>query len=73
MGKRYERYNKGIRLIFVPPFNDLILGSTINSGMRDTMSIFKQKVFDWKSVKVYGLDGSGRRPGYWVPHHRAHV
>jgi uncharacterized protein len=56
IGERYNRYNKGIRLIVTPPFNDMILGSAMDNDTGDSMPLFRQKVFDWKRTKVYDLD-----------------
>jgi uncharacterized protein len=58
--KRYKSYNKGIRLIVVPPFNDLILGNAIRAEEGESAP-FRQGVFDWKGAKVYGLDRKSRR------------
>lgn len=61
IGKRYARYDKGIRLVFVPPLNDMILGSAIRPDLGESMPLFRQKVFDWKSARIYGLDRKLRR------------
>ncbi len=61
IGDRYKRYNKDIRLVVVPPFNDLILGSAIGAETGDSMPLFKQDVFGWKSAKAFGLDKVSRR------------
>ncbi len=39
----------------------MILGSAMGNDTGDSMPLFRQKVFDWKSAKVYGLDKRLRR------------
>jgi metallophosphoesterase superfamily enzyme len=61
IGDRYKKYNKSIRLIVVPPFNDMILGSAAGRNAGEKVTLFRQGVFDWKDARAYGLDGTLRR------------
>jgi metallophosphoesterase superfamily enzyme len=58
IGKKYERYNEKIKLVVVPPFNDLILGTRIGERTAERTPLFRQEVFDWKSSKIYDLRGN---------------
>jgi putative SbcD/Mre11-related phosphoesterase len=57
---RYEKCNRGIRLIVEPSFNDLVPGTLIRNEMAESILPFRQGVFDWKSTKVYGLNTVSR-------------
>jgi metallophosphoesterase superfamily enzyme len=56
IGKRYERFNKQIRLIVEPAFNELVPGTLIRKEMAHTIPEFRQRVFDWKSAVAYDLE-----------------
>ncbi|MGA3020857.1 MAG: hypothetical protein ABSD68_02830 [Candidatus Micrarchaeales archaeon] len=55
IGRKYEGYNKKIKLVVVPPFNDLILGTRIGERTAEHTPLFRREVFDWKSSKIYDL------------------
>lgn len=55
MGKRYGRSNKNIRLVIMPAFNDLILGTQVSEDTKNRTQFFRQDVFDWKSSIAYDL------------------
>ena len=57
--KRYKKFNKKIKLIVMPAFNDLIVGTPVN--MRDDRHInplFRNGVFDFPNAGVYAISGS---------------
>ncbi|MEM3227337.1 MAG: metallophosphoesterase [Candidatus Micrarchaeaceae archaeon] len=59
IGKYYPRHKAGIKLISMPAFNDLIVGTSITRfSMKENLSpIFRNGVFDYESAEVYLLGG----------------
>ncbi|MDE1828213.1 MAG: metallophosphoesterase, partial [Candidatus Micrarchaeota archaeon] len=55
--KAYPDCNKGIKLVIAPAFNNLIIGSNVDSRTRGKLILFKNEIFDFNKTKVYGLDG----------------
>ncbi|VVB76664.1 Calcineurin-like phosphoesterase [uncultured archaeon] len=53
---KYVKFNKDIKLVVVPPFNELVLGSEITEGIKKRMPLFRENVFDWKSARAYDLE-----------------
>lgn len=51
-GKKYKDYNKKIRLVIMPAFNELITGSDPESISKFS-PLFRNGIFDFKNVKVY--------------------
>lgn len=61
MDKRYEGFNKSIRLVMMPAFNDLILGTQVSEDTKNRTQFFRQDVFDWKSSILYDLKQAKKR------------
>jgi putative SbcD/Mre11-related phosphoesterase len=53
--KRYEKYNKREKLVVVPPFNELIMGSTLDSEAKNHLLVLKNDVFSFKQGEAYDL------------------
>jgi uncharacterized protein len=51
----YDRYNKNEKLIVVPPFNELITGSTLDSGAKNHLLVLKNDLFSFRRGEVYDL------------------
>ncbi|MGC9190495.1 MAG: metallophosphoesterase [Candidatus Micrarchaeia archaeon] len=57
--KHYAHFNKGIRLIVMPAFNELITGTPVNSLKKDKMgALFSSGLFTMRGAKVYTLWGT---------------
>jgi hypothetical protein len=54
----YARFNKRIKLIIEPAFNDLIMGTAVGSGLKTHNQFFRSGLFDYDKAKVYTLEGS---------------
>lgn len=54
----YEKYNKRCRLVMVPAFNDMIIGTSIDLSSRTNMPLIRRGVFDIGSLKLYDLRGN---------------
>ena len=54
----YTRFNRRIKLIIAPAFNDLIMGTLIGDGLKTHNQLFRSGLFDYGRAKVYTLDGS---------------
>jgi metallophosphoesterase superfamily enzyme len=53
----YKKFNKKIKLILLPPFNQLV-GTTLNYGTKEHLGpLFKNKLFKYNDAIVYTLDG----------------
>ncbi|MCL4388368.1 MAG: metallophosphoesterase [Candidatus Marsarchaeota archaeon] len=56
--RRYRRFNKSIKLIIMPAFNDLILGHPVNEGeSRGLGPLLQKMVFETETASVYSLEG----------------
>jgi hypothetical protein len=55
--KKYVHYNRNATLIVAPSFNSLITGSALSERAEGYLPLLKNGFFDFKSSKVYGLDG----------------
>lgn len=55
IAKRYKRFNKKIKIIVEPAFNDLVPGTLIRKEMARTIAAFRIGAFDWKSAVAYDL------------------
>jgi uncharacterized protein len=54
----YENFNGRIRLISMPAFNDLIMGTSIDRSSKNMLNpLISNNVFDYKSVEVRNLAG----------------
>jgi len=53
----YTHFNKRIKLVVAPAFNDMIIG-TLVEGLKTHNQLFRSGLFDYGSAKVYTLDGS---------------
>ncbi len=53
----YPGYNKRIKLVILPAFNRAITGTNISRGSEEHMPLLRNKVFDFNSAKIIGLDG----------------
>lgn len=57
--ERYKDFYKNVKLIVMPAFNDLILGTPVNN--KDDIHInplFRNKIFDYDNASVYTISGS---------------
>jgi len=54
---KYAKFNKSAKLVVMPAFNDLILGSRISERTKNYSPLLKHGIFDWKSAKIYTIDG----------------
>lgn len=59
--KHYKKFNKNCRMILVPAFSSLILGTAIEATPPRGLPALKNGVFDWKGADVFSL--SGKRYG----------
>jgi uncharacterized protein len=57
VGKFYKKYNKRIRLVVMPAFNELITGSDVGS-IGDFSPLFRKRIFDLRKAEVYDLGKS---------------
>jgi putative SbcD/Mre11-related phosphoesterase len=57
VGKRYEKYNKKIRLVVMPAFSDLIVGLRVTRDIEWHMPLLKNKIFDPDKAVLYDLSG----------------
>ncbi len=57
--EKYPHANRGIQLVVLPAFNDLIIGMPLGRLPQDKnlSPLFRNKIFDYKSAMVYGLRG----------------
>lgn len=53
----YDKFNDKIKLVSMPAFNDLIMGTTIDSKSKMMNPLLSNNVFDYKSVQIYNLTG----------------
>ena len=57
--KRYKNINKGIKLVVMPAFNDLITGKAVNEvGDSHINPLFRNRIFDYNNATIYSMDGS---------------
>ncbi len=54
-GSFYKGYNRRIRLVMAPAFNELITGSDLSEG-REFTPVLRKGIFDFEKARVYGLD-----------------
>lgn len=56
--KFYKKINKGIKLIVMPAFNDLITGMPVNEVREKNISpLFRNHIFDYDNSAIYSMDG----------------
>ncbi len=56
--RRYGKFNKGIKLVIMPAFNDMILGHPVNEGeSRGLGPLLQNRVFETETASVYSLEG----------------
>ncbi len=56
--RNYGRFNKGIRLVSMPAFNELIMGSMIERSPKGRLNpLLSNNIFDYKSIETYNLMG----------------
>lgn len=54
----YEKFNDRIKLISMPAFNDLIMGTTIDKNSKSRLNpLLSNNIFDYRSAEVYNLMG----------------
>ncbi|MDE1810549.1 MAG: metallophosphoesterase [Candidatus Micrarchaeota archaeon] len=54
----YEGYNKSMKMVMMPAFNDLIMGSAITKGLKGSISpMFRSGLFSVRKTEVYNLLG----------------
>jgi uncharacterized protein len=54
----YESYNKKLRLVMMPAFNDLIMGTAITKGLKSSISpMLRSGLFSARKTDVYNLLG----------------
>lgn len=54
----YANYNPKLKLIVIPAFNDLIMGSALNrEGSRNINPLLRSKAFGLERAKIYNLKG----------------
>jgi hypothetical protein len=54
----YNKFNEKIKLISMPAFNDLIVGTTIEKNSKKRLNpLLNNNVFDYSGVEVYNLMG----------------
>ena len=55
---RYSRFNKSIKLVIMPAFNDMILGHPVNAGeSRGLGPLLQNRIFETETASVYSLEG----------------
>jgi putative SbcD/Mre11-related phosphoesterase len=52
--KFYEKYNRRIKLVITPAFNELITGSDLSTGAKFA-PLLRNNIFDLKKAKIYSL------------------
>ncbi len=56
--ERYPDANKKIKLVVLPAFNDLIVGTPVNEVAEENLSpLFRNNIFNYGLSKVYSLGG----------------
>ncbi len=56
--RRYHKFNKDIKLVIMPAFNDMILGHPVNEGeSRGLGPLLQNRVFETETASVYSLEG----------------
>ncbi len=53
----YRGYNKKIKLVVAPAFNDLITGSALSRTAKEYLPLTKNGIFEFEDAEIYGLDG----------------
>ena len=54
----YQNFNKDIKLISMPAFNDLIMGTTIEKGSKKRLNpLLSNGIFGYRGVEIYNLTG----------------
>ncbi|MDE1804170.1 MAG: metallophosphoesterase [Candidatus Micrarchaeota archaeon] len=56
-GKHYASYNKRVRLVIAPAFNELVLGRAIDSSTKRRVPAFANGIFDFESAEIRTIDG----------------
>ena len=55
---RYNQFNPGIKMVVMPAYNDMILGSPVNSGWRRPLGpLLSNHIFDTDTASIYSLAG----------------
>lgn len=53
----YDKFNDKIKLVSMPAFNDLIMGTTIDNKSKMMNPLLSNNIFDYKSAEIYNLMG----------------
>lgn len=53
-GRFYKSYNKRIKLVIMPAFNELITGSDVG-GIEKFSPLLRKRIFDFESAEIYDL------------------
>jgi len=53
---KYSTFNKSLRLVVFPAFNNLISGIPINEK-KEKLSLFMEKLFNYKNAELYSING----------------
>ncbi len=57
--ERYKEFNKKIKLVVMPAFNDLITGKPVGiSDEKHINPLFRNRVFDYENANVYTMEGN---------------
>ena len=51
--KRYKAFNRAIKLVVVPPINDLVVGHNLKAETKSYMPVLRQEVFDFENAEIY--------------------
>lgn len=51
--KRYKTFNKAIKLVVVPPINDLVVGHNLKAETKSYMPVLRQEIFDFENAEIY--------------------
>lgn len=55
---KYKKYNKRIRLVVMPAFNELITGRGLGLETKDYTPLLRSDIFNFEGAGVYSLSGS---------------
>jgi len=57
-GALYENHNKKMKLVMMPAFNDLIMGTSVTKGLKSTISpMLRSGLFSARKTDIYSLLG----------------
>jgi putative SbcD/Mre11-related phosphoesterase len=54
--KVYKEFNKQLKIIIFPAFNNLISGTPINEA-KPNLNLFMSKIFNYKNAEIYSING----------------